>query len=235
MRIMVVHGQYPPEELGLRRRQILEAVSPGTEIEFIEIKGDIFNLTHNADNELLSMLAGPQVVQKACEAEERGFDAVLVYGTLDFGVDAARSRVDIPVVGMGCSSFCAAANLANRIAVIAYQSIMISDTWKFIREIGFKDFVTSVRAVDISIKDMATQREILKETFIKLARRAVVEEGVEMIVPRGISIIPIYFSAEEISQEAQVPVIDCVVAGVKTAEMLVTMGVKNRRKTNTKL
>jgi Asp/Glu/hydantoin racemase len=42
--------------------------------------------------------------------------------------------------------------------------------------------------------------------------------------------VPYHFSAEEISSEVGVPVMDCVVAGIKTAEMLVKMGMKNSRK-----
>ena len=230
MKLMVIHGQYPPEEVEVRRKHVLETASSETKIEFFEIGEDIFALSHNADDELISMLAGPRLVEKAQEAEKSGFHAVLAYGTLDFGVDAACSRVEIPVVGMGRSAFCVAANVASRIAVIAYQSTMIPNTWKYIRAIGLQGFVTSVRAVDISLKHMSAQREILKEAFIKLARRAATEEGAEIIVPRGISIVPRYFSAEEISKEAQIPVIDCVAAGVKTVEMMVSMGMKNSRK-----
>lgn len=230
MKLMVIHGQYPPEELEPRRRLVLQAASPGTEIEYSEIVGDIFKLSHNADDELLCMLAGPQVVEKAREAQNLGFDAVIFYGTLDIGVDAARSQVDIPVVGMGRSGFCIAANLATRISVIVYQSTMIPNAWKFIREIGLKDFVTSVRAVDIAVKDLAAEEKAFKEALIKLGRIAVKEEDAEIIVPRGISMVPYHFSAEEISSEVGVPVMDCVVAGIKTAEMLVNMGMKNSRK-----
>jgi len=230
MKLMVVHGQYSPEELKLRFGHVLAAASPGTEIEFTQISGDIFELSHNADNELLSMLAGPQVVQKAREAQKRGFDALVPYGTLDLGVDAARAQVDIPIVGMGRSGLCLAANMATRIAVLIYQSTMIPNTWKFIREIGLKDLVCSVRAVDISLKHLTAQSDALKENLIRLGRLAVEKDEAEVIVPRGVSMIPNHCSAEEISREVGIPIVNCVAAAIKTAETMVSMGLKNSRK-----
>lgn len=52
------------------------------------------------------ILAGPRVVEEAIEAEKKGFDAVVPYGNLDLGVDAARSQADNQVVGMDRSGFC---------------------------------------------------------------------------------------------------------------------------------
>ena len=74
MKLMVVQGEYTAAEIELRRRLLLATASPDTEVEFAQIKGDIFQLSHYTDNELLIMLAGPQVVEKAKEAQERGFD-----------------------------------------------------------------------------------------------------------------------------------------------------------------
>ncbi len=230
MKLMVIHGQYKPAELELRRKPVLAAASPGTQIEFTEIKGDIIKLSYKGTGELTAMLAGPQIVEKAKEAQEREFDAVLPWGTLDYGVNAARCHVDIPVVPMGRASFCLAAMLATRIAVIVYESQKIPDCRRFIREIGFQDFVTSVRAVEIPTRDMAAQRSLLKERLIRLGRRAVEEEDAEVILPRGVTMMPVYCSPEEISSEVGVPVIDPIAAGVKVAEMLVSMGLRNSRK-----
>jgi len=230
MKLMVIHYEYPPAEEEMRRRCILEAASPGTEIEFSIIKGDVFNVSHNYDAEFLYMLGGPQVVEKAREAEKRGFDAVLPFSTLDFGVESARCHVDIPVVGMGRASLCLAAMLATRVTVFVYRSKHIPNTRKFIREIGLENFVTSVRAVDISLKDMTAQREIVKERLVKLGKQAIEEEDAEIIATHGVSLVPVYCSAEELSREVGIPVIDAAAAGVKTAEMLVSMGLRNSRK-----
>ncbi len=230
MKLMYIFPQYPPGKLEERQKTVLAGASPGTEIEFAEAKVDVFEVTQHKGNYMLSMLAGLQVVEKAKEAQERGFDAVLPWGTLDFGVDAARQLVDIPVVPMARTGFCLAASLASRIAVIVYLSYMIPDTWQFIRGIGFQDFVTSVRAVDMNQKEMIAQRDVLKERLIRLGKRAVEEEDAEVIITRGVSMVPVYCSAEEITREVGVPVLDLVALQVKIAEMWVSMGVGNSRK-----
>jgi allantoin racemase len=131
---------------------------------------------------------------------------------------------------MGRSGFCVAANLATRIAVIIYQSTMIPNTRKFIREIGLGEFVTSVRAVDIPLGEMTDKSKVLKERLIELGRMAAAQDDAEIIVPRGVTMVPNHCSAEELSREVGLPVIDCVAASVKTAEMLVSMGLRNSRK-----
>ena len=88
MKIKVVHVEYPPAALKQRQQHVLEGASPGTEISFSEIKGELFKLTGNT--ELLRMLTGPQVLEKAREAQTEGCDAVVPYGGLDLGVDVAR-------------------------------------------------------------------------------------------------------------------------------------------------
>jgi len=230
MKLLVIHGQYEKAEKELRFKHVVAAASLGTKIEFEEIKGDVFRFTRNADNEMLIMMAGPQVVEKAKEAQASGYDAVIPYGTLDIGVDAARYQVDIPVVGMGRSGFCLAANIATRIAVFVYQRTMIPNTRKFIREIGMTNFVTSIRAIDIPLGEMTDQREVLKKRLIKLGKQVILDEDAEIILPRGVTMVPNHLSAKELSLKVGVPVIDCVAASIKTAEMLVNMGIRNSRK-----
>jgi len=229
MKLMVIHGEYSPSELELRRNWVLEAASPETQVTFDHISGNVPESVRSISSELLSMLAGPQVVKKAQEAQEGGFDAVLPYGGLDLGVEAARYEVDIPVVGMFRNGFCLAAHLATRIAVIIYDSSMIPDTWKYIRQIGLTDFVTSIRGADIRLKDMNAQRDLVKERLVELGRQAVAEEDAEIILPRGTTFVPTQRLANEVGDELGVPVISLVAAGVKTAEMLVSLGLHNSR------
>ncbi len=232
MKLMIVMPEFEsPAEVEARRKPCLAAASPGTEIEFAEMKGEAWATTLRPSGTLMMrMVFGPQVVEKAKEAEERGFDAVLPWGSPDLGVDSARCHVDIPVVGMGRSSFGLAASLCSRIVVICYHSTANHFHRSIIREMGFDHFVTSIRAVELFQAQMTAQRQVLKERLIELGKRAVAEEDAEIILPFGVSMVPVYCSAEEISSQVGIPVIDPVAVGVKTAEMLVSMGVGNSRK-----
>lgn len=231
MKFMMAIGQYDTaEQAEERRKAVLAAASPGTDIEFAEVKADVFELTRNAGNEMMTMVMGPQYVARAREAQERGFDAFLPWCTLDMGVDTARTLVDIPVVPMGRAGLSLASLLATRIAVFVYMSHMVPGTWRFIRQLNFENFVTSVRAVDMNQQEMIARRDVLKERLISLGKRVAAEEDAEVIVPLGVSLVPVYCSPEEISRGAGVPVLDLVAAQVKFAEMLVSMGVGNSRK-----
>lgn len=228
MKIMVVHVQYPPAARDQRRQHVLDCVSPGTQIEFSEITGELFKLTGNT--ELIRMLTGPQVVEKAKEAERLGLDAVVPYGGLDLGVDVARYYVDIPVVGMGRSGLALAANLANRAAIIVYENSSTPAIWKLVRETGFTGFVCAVERINLHVKEMTPDNPKFKRTLIEESKRIVDAQNAEIIVPFGTSFLTSLAFTSEISREVGVPFVDCVAAGLRTAEMLVGMGMKNSRR-----
>ena len=107
---------------------------------------------------------------------------------------------------------------------------MIPNARKFVREIALNNFVVSIRAVDIPLRDLAGQSTAMKEKLIQLGKLTVEKEEAEVIVIRGVSRVPNHCSAEEIAREVGVPVIDCVAAAIKAAESMVAMGLKNSRK-----
>src|SRR5688572_31443119 len=118
MKIMVVMGEYPPAEGEHRRQAVLKCASPGTEIGFEVIKATFFR---HSNSQVNSLSAGPLVAEVAQKAEADGYDAVVPFGTLDAGVELARNLVRIPVVGAGQSVMHLAAQLSNRLGVIAYE------------------------------------------------------------------------------------------------------------------
>ena len=93
MKIMVVMGEYPPEENERRRQAVLNCSSPGTDIGFAVIKATFFRRSNSQVN---SLSAGPLVAEVAVKAEADGYDAVVPFGTLDAGVELARNLVRIP-------------------------------------------------------------------------------------------------------------------------------------------
>lgn len=227
MKILCVHVQYPPAAREQRRNHVLEAASAGTQVEFREIQGELFKLAGNT--ELIRNITAPQVVEAAKEAERLGFDAVLPYGGLDLGVDAARCYVDIPVVGMGRSGLSLAANMTSRIAVMVYGVTSIPAIRKFVRETGLGDFVVVIEPVDVRVPDMLPGNAAFRDALLAAGRRVAREEGAEAIVPLGTSFLPTNAFAAEMSAAAGIPFINCVAAGLKAAETMVAMGLRNSR------
>jgi Asp/Glu/hydantoin racemase len=64
------------------------------------------------------LAATVEIVRCAMRAAADGFDAVIVNCFDDFGVEPARSVVDIPVVGIGAASLFFAAQIGRRIGLI---------------------------------------------------------------------------------------------------------------------
>jgi allantoin racemase len=230
MRLLVVHQEYPEQERQIRRDACMRAASPGTTVEFVEVMAGRMLRGPSLSTELFSALAVPAIVEAAQQAQADGVDAVVPLGSLDLGVDAATRQVAIPVVGAGRTGYHLAASLGTHIGVIVYERSTLAHSWRMARAYGVESFVTSIRAVDIPTREMVGRRDELKRAIVSVARRQIDEEGADVIFPQGISMVPVHFSAGEIAAEVGVPVMDALTASIRMAELLVTIGFRERVK-----
>jgi allantoin racemase len=226
VKIMALLGQYPPDELERRRQAMRAAASADTQVEFAQIEGSVYR---GALTELHRTLAAPMVARQALAAEKAGYDAVVPYGTLDLGVEEARHVVRIPVVGPGRAGCHAAATLVERFGVICYDEPHIAMFDKLLRAWRVDRHVTSIRAVGIVITSMAQQRAELRTRFVERGRWLVREEGAQLLLPLGLTMVPVTFSAAELAAEIGVPVLDPLAISMRLAETLAVTGVTNSR------
>src|SRR4030042_6318129 len=117
MKIMAINvapkeytGIFSPEMEETERRILNSYASPGTEV-FVEYPADygagktyLEIKRKGGPNELGYTLMAPGRIKKAIEAEDRAFDAVMTICIYDWGVEAARHVVDIPVVATGAAT-----------------------------------------------------------------------------------------------------------------------------------
>jgi len=228
MRIMVVLGEYPEAEAERRRKAVLECASPGTEIGFCVIKATFFKRTNSQAN---ALAAGPLVGEMALKAEATGFDAVVPFGTLDVGVELARNLVRIPVVGAGQSVLHLGAQLSDRLGVLSYEEKSIPFMRKNMRLWGVERYIVGIRGVEIPLAESTKQRDVMRSRFIELGRELIDKHGAEIIVPMGVTMVPVQYSAAEFSAELGVPVLDALATSIQTAEIMVRMGVTHSSKT----
>jgi allantoin racemase len=228
MKIMVVMGEYPPEERERRRAAVLKCASPGTDIGFSVIKATFFV---RANAQINALAAGPLVAETAQKAEANGFDAVVPFGTLDAGVELARNLVRIPVVGAGQSVMHLAVQLSNRLGVVSYETTSIPFMRKQMYAWKVLDSVVGFRAIEIPLLDSTANRGAIRERFLKLARELIDKEDAEIIVPMGVTMVPVQYSAAEFSKELGVPVLDALATSIQTAEMMVRTGTIHSMKT----
>jgi allantoin racemase len=223
MRIMVVLGAYPAEEMERRRQAIERCASPGTDIVLGVIDATVFR-RNNA--EVNALAAAPLVARKAQEAEAAGLDAVVPFGTLDIGVELARHLVKIPVVGAAQSTFHLAATLSQRLGVITYERTSIPFTRKNARTWGVEHLVVSWQSIETPLVSSGEQHLAMRERILECARRAI-DEGAELIFPQGVTMVPVHYSATEMADAIGVPVLDALAISIQTAELMVRTGLRH--------
>jgi allantoin racemase len=228
MKLMVVMGEYPPEEDERRRQAVLKCASPGTEIGFGVIKATFFRRSNSQVN---SLSAGPLVAEIAQKAETDGYDALVPFGTLDAGVELARNLVRIPIVGAGQSVLHLGAQLSSRLGVIAYEDKSIPFMRKQMHAWRVADSVVAIRGIGIPLPESTKSRGAMRERFIKVARDLIDNNDAEIIVPMGVTMVPVQCSPKEFEEELGVPVMDALKTSIQTAEMMVRMGLTHSSKT----
>ena len=228
MKIMVVMGEYPAAEGEHRRQAVLECASPGTEIGFEVIKATFF---HHSNSQVNSLTAGPLVAEVAIKAEANGYDAVVPFGTLDAGVELARNLVKIPVVGAGQSVMHLGAQLSNRLGVVAYEDKSIPFMRKQIHAWRVADYVVGIRGIGIPLPESSKSRDAMRGRFIDVARYLIDQCDAEVIVPMGVTMVPVQYSPQEMEKELGVPVMNALKTSIQTAEMLVRMGLTHSMRT----
>ena len=224
--IAVVLAQYPPDERRRREDAVRAAAPYGQPVEFLEIEGSVYKkgLTqyHRA-------IIAPLVARAAMKAQDSGFSAVMPYGTLDLGIDEARHVVDIPVMGPGRTSTHVAFTLGARVSVLCYDQPHVVMFRKLLPSWGITDGITSIRPVDVPITEMASRVEELRKRFVEQSQQAIEDEGAEVILPLGMTMVPVLMSAASLSEEVGVPVVDPIASTLAVTAFLGAGGYTNSR------
>ncbi len=174
-------------------------------------------------------LADAALIKKAIEAEDRGFDAVMTVCIYDFGAEAMRHVVDIPVVGTGAATCHVASMMVDRVGVLAPTTPGVPITYKVLRKNGlYGDRVAPIRGVDLPVQELWEHKDELKRRIISLFQQTV-DEGAQACWIVGTLLIPFAISAQEVQKELGVPVLDPIGIGVKMCELLAGVGYKNSR------
>ncbi len=152
-------------------------------------------------------------------------DAIVIACFDDTGLDAVRSSVSVPVLGIGEAAYHAASMIATKFSVITTLSRSVPGIENNLMRYGLAQKCVRVRATDIPVLkleegDPATLFKIRSEI-----REAIVQDHAEAIVLGCAGMADLM---AQLSEEFGLPVIDGVAAGVTFAEALVN----NRLKTS---
>lgn len=173
------------------------------------------------------LIASRSFCERAVEAQQEGFDAVVTNETLDSGVKEARELVDIPVIAPGETALHFASLLGDRIGVVTLQEPSACRMWeKLIHEYGFqnKAITNPVRGVQLSTYDALTKGlddpGIILRAVEEKAKE-LVEQGAEVIVIGCGFYAPICTENGLVKLEGDIPMIDPIAIAFKFSEVIV--------------
>lgn len=225
LRIAYCIGDYPEEEFKRREQAAMAYASDEIHIGIIRVAASPYQGLDPASIQAVASLFHEAYMT----AEREGFDAVVPLGMLDLGVDGGRSLVDIPVIGPSLATLHVAAMVGERFGVICYQAHNIPRHRAQARAYGMEHFIGGYRTVAIPIRNLTAQHDKLVKTFVREARSLIEVEGVDVIIPQGISQCPTHIKPDWLSKELGIPVVEGIGAPIRMAAMLAGLGLSQSR------
>jgi Asp/Glu/hydantoin racemase len=148
-------------------------------------------------------------------------DAVIIGAFCHSFVDAAKELVPLPVIGIAEAGMRAAQIFGKRVGLISVGAPGRAANEETVAGLGMQADVVSVRLLDLSGTDLANDQIKADGEVIKLGRRMVAEEEVDVLVLGGAAFAEM---AGRIANELPVPVISPIPFAIAFAEQAVLGG-----------
>ena len=150
------------------------------------------------------------------EAEREGFDAAIIGCFYDVGLQAAREVTErMPVVAPCEASTHIAATLGDKFSIIVGRRKWIPEMMANVISYGMKDRLASFKSVDLGVLEFHQDEEETARRFRQAAHEAVERDGAEVII---LGCTATYGFYRDLQEELGVPVLDSMIAALKTAE-----------------
>jgi len=153
-------------------------------------------------------------------------DAFVIACFDDTGLDAARSLMDVPVVGIGEAAMHMATLLATKFTVVTTLAVSVPALEHNVHKYGFAHRCGRVRACEVPVLELENPASDARARISAEIARAKAEDRAEAIVLGCAGMADL---AAALSAEHGLPVIDGVAAAVKLAESLHALGLKTSK------
>jgi allantoin racemase len=170
----------------------------------------------------------PGVLDLVHRAEAQGVDGIIIGCFSDPGIEAAREIATVPVIGPGAASMHLASQLGTRFTVISPLAGNQGRARARVRELGLDGCFASMRGMGMAVLDLARDREGALARIAAAATQAVEADGADVLV-LGCMSMAFLDVGGELQRRVGVPVVNPVVAALKTAEMTVLMGLAHSK------
>lgn len=202
----------------------LPLLRPDTELSHVEIDHGPASIESDYDE----MLATPATVARIIEAEQDGMDAVIINCMGDPGMQAGREVVRIPVIGPCEATMHLASMLGHTFSVITVLKTLRRQFENQAKIYGVRNKLASVRAVEIPVLDLETDKVRLVQSLADEAQLAVEQDGAHVMLFGCTGMVGTAKAVEDelaLRGYPDVPVIDSMVWAVKLAETMADLGI----------
>ncbi|MAU96640.1 MAG: Asp/Glu/hydantoin racemase [Fulvimarina sp.] len=223
MRISIVNPNSTrsmTETIALAARQ---AAARGTEILAYQNDAGPASIEGHVDG----ALAVPGLLHALAIAERDGAEAHIIACFDDTGLEAARSVLQGPVIGIGEAGARMATLVARRFSVVTTLSVSVPILQDNLERAGLAPLCVSVRASELPVLALEADPEAANAKISEEIVRAIDEDGAEAIV---LGCAGMADFAASLSVRHGVPVIEGVASAVKLMEAAVTMGLKTAKR-----
>lgn len=153
-------------------------------------------------------------------------DAYIVACFDDSGLDAARSLVEAPVIGIGEAAYHMASLISTRFAVVTTLARSVPALEQNLVRYGLASRCVGVRAASVPVLELEQIATEARDRISAEIERAVRDSGAEAIVLGCAGMADL---AASLARAHGLPVVDGVTAAVKLAEGLVSLGLKTSK------
>lgn len=196
---------YSQDYLDLRMRLARSRVPAGAEVEFrMAVPPDAPEFLDRGEDFGRAIGAAGAFVRGVAAD---GADVIVASGAIDPGLAAVREAVSVPVVGPGEAAMYAGSVIGKPLTLVTVDEHAVANAKKFLDRVPAKPPITSIRSIEIPVRQAMKDFEPVREALRRECRLAVEEDGAEQIY-LGCMIFGAMDIAEPLRQMLGVPVLD---------------------------
>lgn len=163
------------------------------------------------------------IVLDVLAEREGSFDIAIIAAFGDPGLGGARELMSVPVIGLAESAMFSACMLGQRFSIVSFSRALGPWFRECAAMHGLLERLASIRLLDGPFASLANVQEEKEELLIELSRKAIEEDGADVIILAG---APLAGLASRVRDRISVPVVESVIAAIKQAELLTALNPK---------
>lgn len=197
-----------------------------TEVEVIGIENGPVHLEYH----LFEHVALDKIIDKLLKLEQ-SYDAIIIACFYDPGSRELRELMDIPIIFPAEACMHIASMLGHKFSIIVANRKCVPKMLDNAKIYGLESRLASMRAVDMSVVELRTNREKASEILSQECKRAIEVDNAEVII---LGCTAFEGLPEQLQDQFGIPVLDPVLVTFKVAELFaslkMTLGITHSKK-----